>query len=64
MLAVQMQAMFADCGIDSEVFGGTAGGVLPQFSGSQGFKLVMDVKFWDRAVEIEKQVNDQGETAH
>lgn len=55
MLALQMQALLEDHGIESEIIGGTGGGSLPQFSGTQGFKLSIDVENWDKAVEIENQ---------
>jgi len=38
MLALQMQALFEDQGIESEIIDGTGGGSLPQLSGTQGFK--------------------------
>jgi hypothetical protein len=57
MLAVQMQALFEDNEIESEIRGGTAGGSLPQLSGTQGFKLSINIEDWDRAVEIEKTAN-------
>ena len=62
MLAVQMQALFEDSGIESEVINGTGGGSLPQFSGTQGFKLSIDIKDWDNVVEIEKNANQPDPT--
>ena len=53
MLAAQLQALFEDNGIESEIIDGTGGGSLPQLSGTQGFKLSIDIEDWDKAVEIE-----------
>jgi len=53
MLAVQMQALFEDNGIESEIIDGIGGGSLPQLSGTQGFKLSINIEDWDKAVEIE-----------
>lgn len=55
MLAAQIQALFEDHGIESEIIDGTGGGSLPQLSGTQGFKLSIDIEDWDKAVEIEEQ---------
>ena len=57
MLAVQMQALFENQGIESEIIDGTGGGSLPQLSGTQGFKLFIDIDDWDKAVETEKNAN-------
>ena len=61
MLAAQMQALFADQGIESEIIDGTGGGSLPQLSGTQGFKLSIKIDDWDKAVEIEKNANKSSE---
>ena len=54
MLALQMYALLEDNGIESEIIDGTGGGSMPQLSGSQGFKLAIDIDDWDKAAEIEK----------
>jgi len=59
MLAVQMQALFEDIGIESEIIDGIGGGSLPLLSGSQGFKLYIDIEDWDKAVETEKNANQR-----
>ena len=62
MLAAQMQALFEDYGIRCEIIDGTGGGALPQLSGTQGFKLSIDIDDWDRAIEIENNTNHKLET--
>ncbi len=64
MLALQMQALFEDQGVESEIIGGTGGGSMPQFSGTQGFKLSIDIDDWDKAVETEKIANNEAIDAH
>ena len=57
MLAAQMQALFEDNGIESEIIDGTGGGSLPQLGGIEGFKIAIDIEDWDKAVEIENLAN-------
>lgn len=59
MVALQMQTLFEGSGIASEIMGGTAGGALPQLSGTEGFKVMINVDDWDKAVEIEQLANAQ-----
>lgn len=54
MVAAQLQALFEDNEIESEIIDGTGGGSMPQLSGSQGFKLNINIDDWDKAVEVEK----------
>ena len=61
MFAAQKQALFEDQGIESEIIDGIGGGSLPQLSGTQGFKLSIDIDDWDKAVEIEKNANKSSE---
>ena len=61
MLAAQMQALFASHGIDSEIISGTGGGMLPQLSGTQGFKVAIAVNDWDKAIAIEKLSAEAGQ---
>lgn len=63
MVAFQLQALFEDHGIESEVIGGTGGGSLPQLSGSQGFKISIDIDDWDKAVGIENVATPLSEPA-
>lgn len=64
MLALQMHALLADHGIDSEIIEGTGGGMLPQLSGTQGFKLTIDAKDWEEAVEVEGLIEKKDKPVH
>jgi hypothetical protein len=57
MLALQMQALLEDNEIGSEIIDGTGGGSLPLLSGTQGFKIAINIEDWDKAVEIEKNAS-------
>lgn len=54
MHAIQLKALLEAHGIETGIIYGTGGGSLPQLSGTQGFKLAIDVADWDKAMEIEK----------
>ena len=56
MRALQMQALFEDNGIKSEIIDATAEGMLPQLTGTHGFRLSIDIEDWDKAVAVEKGI--------
>ena len=55
MAAIEMKALLEGHGITAEVTDGTSGSALPQLGLMEGFKLYIDAKDWDRALEIENQ---------
>ncbi|MFY9182470.1 MAG: hypothetical protein WBI79_04230 [Kiritimatiellia bacterium] len=67
MAAIEMKALLEGHGITAEVTDGTSGSALPQLGLMEGFKIYIDAKDWDKALEIENQnIGQQGvlRTAH
>ena len=53
--AFEVKAVLDGSGIAAEIIEGTGGGILTQIGMEQGFKVMIDAKDWDRAVEIVEQ---------
>lgn len=61
MAAIEMKSLLEGHGIAAEVTDGTSGSALPQLGLMEGFKLFIDAKDWDRAIEIENHnIGQQG----
>lgn len=57
MAALDAQARLESSGIPTELVNDTAGGALPQLSVGQGFRIMIDAKDWDRAVQAGQKAN-------
>lgn len=59
MKAILMKNVLESNGVKTELVEGTGGGVLASLSGSEGFRIFIDIQDWDKAVAIEKEVGKE-----
>lgn len=57
MAAQELLVQLRNGGINAEFIDGTGSGMLPQFAGTQGFKIEINIADWDKAVEIKREIN-------